>query len=433
MLGHYRVLDLTDNESMIAGMVLADLGAEVIAIEPPEGNPARLRGPFAGDQPGPDTSLPWAAWARNKRSVTADLGTDEGRERVRQLAATADVIFESAVPGEMAAHGLGYDDLAEANPALVYVSITPFGSDGPKASYAATDLTVAAASGEMAITGDHDRSPLRISVPQAGLHGGIEGAQAALIALRERKHSGLGQHIDVSSQAALAQATQSTILSAAVGTVQSERFRGGVSLSGLTIPLVWKTIDGYASLTFLFGPGIGPFSQRLMDWILEEGGCDEATRSKDWIGYQALLASGEETPDEYRRVLGVIAAFMATKTKAELLEEGMKRRLLIVPMSSIEDLHDSPQFADRDYWWDVEEDAAPVAGRYPGALAKLSETPIGRGSPAPSIGADDGAPLLDRVPAVERNRGPGRTTAERREGARSDVGHGRPRGHTGDG
>ncbi len=402
MLQHYRVLDLTDDESMIAGMILADLGADVIAVEPPQGNAARQRGPFAGNEPGPDRSLPWAAWARNKRSVTADLEADAGRQRLRQLATTADVLIESTTPGVMAARGLGFDDLTALNPALVYVSVTAFGQDGPKAGYAATDLTIAAAAGEMSITGDDDRAPLRLAIPQARLHAGAEAAQAVLIALRERKRSGLGQHVDVSAQAALAQAMQSYILAAAVGDIDPARFRGGVKMSGRPSPLIWQAADGYASVTFAFGVAIGPFSRRLMEWVCEEGGCDEETRDKDWIGYRGLLASGEEPIEEYLRVLGVLAAFFQTKTKAELLAAAMEKRLLIVPASSIGDLHDSPQFADRDYWREGAD--WPVAGRYPGPFAHLVGTPIEQGGPAPAVGAhdDDLEAILGRTSEVER-------------------------------
>lgn len=388
MLSHYRVLDLTDDRGLIGGMILADLGADVIAIEPPEGNPARRRGPFAHDIDDGDHSLNWWSYARNKRSMTADLASEAGRERLRKLAATADVLIESAGPGQMDAIGLGYDALAEGNPGLVYVSISGFGADGPKAGYAASDLVIAASSVEMAITGDHDRAPLRIGLPQSGLHAGAEAAQAALIALRERTRSGLGQHIDVSAQTSLMQATQSIALAHAVGDVDTSRFTGGVNLSGLPIPLVWKAKDGYASVTFLFGAAIGPFSRRLMEWIYEEGGCDEATRDKDWLNYTGLLVSGQEPPAEYQRVLQTVGAFVASKTKEELLREAMARRLLIVPLSAIGDLHDSPQFAARDYWHDVPaEDGRSV--RYPGAFARLSATPLDLGDTAPAIGQHD--------------------------------------------
>lgn len=402
MLSAYRVVDLTDERGLIAGMMLADLGADVIAVEPPGGNRARGQGPFAGGIEDGEHSLPWWAYARHKRSMTADLESDEGRERVRALVASADVLLESFDVGYLESIGLGYEALSEGNPGLVYASITPFGSSGPKAGYAASDLTIAASSGQMAMTGDDDLPPVRIGVPQAATHAGAVAAQGVLVALRERKRSGLGQQVDVSAQTALMASTQSTILSTAVGDVDSVRFTGGVSLSGLPIPLVWRAADGFVSVTFLFGAAIGPFSRRLMEWIHEEGGCDEATRDKDWIGYTELLMSGAEPPSEYQRVLGVVGAFLATKTKAELLAEAMSRRLLIVPMSSIEDLHESVQFADREYWWDVEREGKSV--RFPGAFARMSGTPLEPGEPAPSVGQHDGeyATAVTRVPQIER-------------------------------
>ncbi len=405
MLSAYRVVDLTDERGLIAGMILADLGADVIAVEAPGGNRARGRGPFADGIEDGDHSLTWWAYARHKRSMTADLESEAGRERVRALVASADVLLESFDVGYLDGIGLGYEALSAGNPGLVYASITPFGTDGPKAGYAASDLTIAASSGEMALTGDDDRAPVRIGVPQAGAHAGAVAAQGVLVALRARKRSGLGQLVDVSAQTALMAATQSSILSAAVGDADTVRFTGGVSLSGLPIPLVWRASDGFVSLTFLFGAAIGPFSRRLMEWIEEAGGCDEATRDKDWLNYTQLLMSGEEPPAEYQRVLGVVGAFLATKTKAELLEEAMSRRLLIVPMSSIGDLHDSIQFADRDYWWDVEREGRSV--RFPGAFARMSATPLEVGEPAPSVGQHDGEyeAAVERVPQIERIEG----------------------------
>ena len=127
MLSPYRVLDLTNERGLLCGQMLADLGADVVAIEPPEGSSARRLGPFAGDEPDPERSLYWWAYARNKRSITLDITTAKGRDRLLELAADADFLIESEVPGRMAELGLGYDDLAAANPALVYVSTAPSG------------------------------------------------------------------------------------------------------------------------------------------------------------------------------------------------------------------------------------------------------------------------------------------------------------------
>jgi crotonobetainyl-CoA:carnitine CoA-transferase CaiB-like acyl-CoA transferase len=281
----------------------------------------------------------------------------------------------------MAELGLAYEDVAAVNPALIYVSISAFGQTGPKANYAESDLIVNAAGGLE--TGDSDRAPLRFSVPLIYHHAGAEAAGAALIAHHERRRSGRGQHVDVSAQQALAQATQSVILAASVGAEQGKRVTGGWVLGGLTIPLVWQAADGYVSLLFTFGNSFGRFSRRLMEWLHEEDFCDESTRDKDWIGYAGLLGNGTEPVAEYLRVLGLIREFTRTRTKAELMAEALKRRLLITPMATVDELLASEQFATRDYWRALDH---PGPARYPGPFAKLSETPIQYRLGAPTLG-----------------------------------------------
>src|SRR5271170_2509789 len=154
MLSPYRVLDLTTERGLLCGQMLGDLGADVIKVEPPGGSAARMIPPFLGDQPHPDRSLYWWAYNRNKRSVTVDLARPQGREIVFDLVRGADFLVESFNPGYLESLGLGYDALAALNPALIYVSITPFGQDGPKANYADADLIVMAAGGPLILTGD---------------------------------------------------------------------------------------------------------------------------------------------------------------------------------------------------------------------------------------------------------------------------------------
>lgn len=383
----YRVLDLTDERGLVCGQILADLGADVIALEPPGGNKARRVGPFAGDATDdPEASLWWASYARNRRSAVIDIESEEGKQQLLDLVRGADFLIESFEPGYLAGLGLDYESLAAVNPALIHVSITPFGSTGPKAGYAATDMIVMAASGPLVATGDSDRAPLRMGVPQAHLHAGAEAACGALVAHRERLASGRGQHVDVSAQQAAAAAMQSFILTSAIGEKDITRVTGGVSISGITLPLVWKVKDGYVSLTFFFGTAMGPFSRRLMEWMYEEGACDEAMRDKDWIGYALLLLNGEEPEEEYRKVLDAVAAFLREKTKAELLDEAIRRRLLIVPISTVTDLDQSPQFAAREFWQELDTPSLGRSVKTPGAFARLSRTPIRHRFGAPRIG-----------------------------------------------
>ncbi len=190
MLSPYRVLDLTTERGLLCGQMLGDLGADVIKVEPPGGSPARMIPPFVGDEPHRDRSLYWWAYNRNKRSITVDLEHPDGREIVFDLVRRADFLIESFNPGYMDSLGLDYAALGGLNPKLIYVSITPFGQDGPKASYADSDLIVMAAGGPQVLTGDDDRPPVRLSVPQGYLHASGDAAVGAMLAHHERVRSG---------------------------------------------------------------------------------------------------------------------------------------------------------------------------------------------------------------------------------------------------
>ena len=357
MLSPYRVLDLSDERGLLCGHILAGLGADVVLVEPPGGSPARSAPPLYGDAPEGEQSLYWAAYARDRRSVELDLDAPRGQEQLRRLAASADILIESSDPGVMAGRGLGFHDLAEVNPALVYVSITPFGQDGPKADYLATDLTVAAASGTLHIAGYPDARPVRVSAPQAWLHGGAEAAGAALVALTERIRSGHGQQVDVSIQQAMNLGAMGQTVNAAAGAPETVRVAGGAVIGPVTLRLIWEAKDGHVSLTYFFGNAIGPFTRRLMEWICDEGGCDEATRDKDWIAYAALLQRGDEPYEEFDRVINVVSDFLKARTKAELMLEAQKRRLLILPVATVDEVLQNPQLEARGYWRSL-----PVAG-----------------------------------------------------------------------
>ena len=320
LLSPYRVLDLTDQRGMLAGQILADLGADVIAIEPPDGSSARAVGPFAGDDPGPDRSLFWWAYARNKRGITCNLDHPDGQDLIRQLAAGADFVLESADPGAMPARGLGYDDLSADHDGLIYTSISAFGQSGPKAGYQATDLVLMAAGGPLILSGGAGEAPVRVSVPQAWSHASGEAAIAAMVALRARSKIGRGQYIDISAQQSVAAATMSANLAASIGAAETARVAGGMAVGPFTGKLIWEVADGYISLTFLFGSGIGPFSQRLFNWMYDEGECSQDDRDLDWIGLGAEFISGARPLSDWARLMEVVGAFLKKRTRAELFD-----------------------------------------------------------------------------------------------------------------
>ena len=203
-LAGIRVLDLATPAAEIAGRVFADLGAEVIKIEPPGGCASRRTPPFdLGKEGDPEGSLYWRAFGLGKKSVVLDLERADERARFLGLVRGADVLIESFTPGTLDALGLGYEALRRENESLLHVSVTPFGQSGPDAKSPASDLTLAAAGGLLNMQGDRDRPPVPIGWPETSHHGAVQAAADAILALWERRRTGLGQQLDSSMQAAV--------------------------------------------------------------------------------------------------------------------------------------------------------------------------------------------------------------------------------------
>ncbi len=386
LLGGVRVLDLATPRAEMAGRVLADMGAEVIKIEPPAGAESRRLPPFSDEDS--ERSLYWAAMGFGKRSVVIDIDDEQGRADLLALIGGADVLIETFDPGEMAKRGLGYDDLKTAHPDLIYVSVTPFGQDGPWASRAATDLTIEAAGGLVGLQGDGDRPPLPVGYPQASIHAGVQAAADATIALRERDLSGLGQHLDVSMQAAIVW----TLMHATgfppntgddpPGTCAD---RGGPP-NELMFP-IHPTLDGYVVFNIVPG-GLGlRHSSKVMRWIAECGELMGELADVDIDEWVANLGrAAMEDPAEAGRQIALATEnlhhFVAKRTMAECYERAVADGFMMAPLYTVKDVADDKHLAERDYWIEVE------GKRYPGAFAKLSGTPLQLDRPAPTLGQD---------------------------------------------
>jgi crotonobetainyl-CoA:carnitine CoA-transferase CaiB-like acyl-CoA transferase len=402
LLDAYRVVDFTNERGLLAGRLLADLGADVVQIEPPEGSSARRVGPFSPD----GESLYWDAYAANKRGVTCDVETPAGRESALGLCAEADFVFESETPGVMARRGLAYDDVRAVNPHVVYVSITPFGSDGPKARYADSEIVLWAAGGPLAAHRDGDRPPLRVSVPQAYLHAAADAAGGALVAHLARRRTGAGQHVDVSVVQSVTQATLSRILATAVGDPQGSRLVADArtldqsgSGSG-TVATKWRVHDGYVELHLAIGPAAGRFTNNLFAWLREERGCDEQLAAVDWAEVPRLVAEGAFPLAELEHARAVVADFLARRTKRELIEAALERKLLAGPILTVADIAESPQLEARRFWVEL--------GRVlPGPFARVSSDAFAFRRPAPRLGEHNAQVVAKTVRGIEP--GPGRS------------------------
>ncbi len=234
-------------------------------------------------------------------------------------------------------------------------------------------------------------------MPQAYLHGGAEAAGAALVAHHARQRTGHGQHVDVSAQQAIAQATMSAILAAPVGDAAAQRFAGGAKVGPFTSPggvkigpliirMVWSAADGYVTLAFSLATFFAPFNRRLIEWMYEEDFCDAATFDIDWEVLPYQLTAGPEALETFERVQDMVAIFLRAKTKAELWQGAIERQLLLAPLVTTDEIVASEQLAARSYWQDVQHPEWDQTFRYPGPFAKSHPTPIIYRYPPPGIG-----------------------------------------------
>ena len=390
MLHGTRVLDLTHEPGFFAGKLLGDLGADVIKIEPPAGDPARRRPPFWGDVVDPDRSLLWLAMNTSKRGITLDLERPRGRELLLDLAARADVVLETAPPGALTARGLGWAELHARHRGLVLCSITPFGQTGPYAHWRGSDLTVSAMSGNLYATGDPDRAPVRCALPVSYYHGGLEAAVGVLLALTARDRSGEGQHVDVSLHEAMVMPN--------IGTAAMFRMTGhrGARAGAFTRPErsvareIWPCKDGFVSFALRGGAARVPGLVAMVRYMDEHGMASAALKAVDWQAHNLNLL-GQAEVDALSEEFG---AFFRTRTAAELYDAACTRNLMLAPINTPREISASRQLAAREFFVEVEN---PGRGRlrYPGAFARATaaggETgPIGIRRPAPRLGEHTG-------------------------------------------
>ena len=409
-LAGVRVVDLATTRAELAGRVLADLGAQVIKIEPPGGVDARRLPPFRSSAPdgSVEGSLYWATVGLGKRSVVLDITSASDRATLLGLIDGADILIESFDPGVMSGLDLGYDALAARNPGLVYTSVTPFGQTGPKAHAPAIDLTIEAAGGLVGLQGDGDRPPLAIGLPQASFHGGVQAAADSLIALYERNHSGLGQHLDVSMQAAMvwtlmnATGYPANIGGNPPGTSEFRNDERPTLLPGMRPPRTLQCRDGWVVIG-TYQPGIG---ERTLDgmlrWAGDEGASSPDLTHRGWLTYMNDLVGGTLSVTDFNRGYDAIAEFVATKSKRQLLDGALERKLLLAPIHDVCDIRADPQLADRDYWTNVGGDS------HPGPFVRLAVTPIRMDTPAPRLGGDQALAAQPQPirPAIKPRKSP---------------------------
>jgi len=375
------------------------LGADIIKVERPGGDPARNVGPFLNDIPDPERSLSWHAFNTSKRSITLDIESPEGREELKKLVETADFFIESFPPGYLDGLGLGYEALSNINPGLIVTSITPFGQTGPYRDMKASELTLWAMSGTLITCGYPDRAPVGPGTPQAYLHGALHGAVGTALALHGRNLTSKGQHVDVSILEALLRlpvtGPQSWLHKRFLSNRAGNRQGYPPHLAPL---LVWPCRGGEIMFN-MWGGVFGRLVQRLVDWMNESG---RAGHLKDvnWNKLDVMTLSPEDLAANEKAFL----AFFAEHTKEELAEEAFKRLFPLAPVRNMAEVFADKQLRARDFLVEVENPALGGKVVYPGAPFKLSETPCTPPTAAPRIG-EHNAEIRAELAAATRTSG----------------------------
>ena len=392
MLSPYRALDLTDERGFLAGKLLGDLGADVIKIEKPGGDPSRRIGPFYHDIPDPEKSLYWMGFNTNKRGITLDIETADGQVIFKRLVKSADFVVESFATGYMEQLGLGYSNLSPINRGIIMAAVSSFGQTGPYKDYKAADIVIWALSGIGYLTGDADRPPLMTSFPISYFFAAMSAAVGALVALSHRAITGEGQYVDAPAQLGLGWATgpeaqglwgidknivkrSGRIYQRAVPDVDGE-------VKYVKHPIAYECQDGAVKF-FPFTQGGSLLSTlALTKWVIDESMASETLKNFDWgtLNWQTV---SQETVDE---ITLSFSRFFLNHTKAELWAGAQKRGIMLYPVLTPKDILEFEQLNIRDYWEEVEYPELGTSITYPGAFAKITEAPCQIRRRAPLIG-----------------------------------------------
>lgn len=372
MLSPYRVLDLTDEKGLLCGRILGDLGADVIKIERPGGDPARNLGPFYHDEPDPEKSLFWFALNTSKRGITLNIQTADGKEIFKKLVKTADFVIESFPPEYMDKLGLGYSELEKLNPAVIMVSISPFGQTGPYKDYKAPDIVAWAMSNHMFRYPGEERAPVRISHhSQAYLHAGLQAALGATIALYHRKLAGEGQQVDVSIRESVIPITR----------------RGDQSLVMRTnLRPVWPCKDGYVLYLFHMGALARAFTLPFIEFMDSRGMADDFLKDTDWPSIDLSTTPQEIRDSMQEHINELLSKFFLAHTKKEIFEGALKHHAILLPVAATDDILVNEQLIGRGFWKEIEYPELGTSISHPGDFIYASETPPRISRRAPLIG-----------------------------------------------
>jgi crotonobetainyl-CoA:carnitine CoA-transferase CaiB-like acyl-CoA transferase len=392
-LAGLRVIEMGGANGQYCGKLLADMGAEVLKVEPPAGDDARRVGPFADDVPDPNRSLFFWYYNTNKRGVTLDLDHADGRALLRKLLAAAEIVVDSYPPGYLDELGLGYDALVAdgtLSPSTIYTCITPFGRTGPWRDLRACDLTQMALSGIMDSCGYDDvpgAPPIRPDGHHAAHIGGVYAFCGTLVALYHRDRTGEGQLLDVSMHEACACTTEGAFPEWEYFRRPVLRQTGRHSAPAPTPPWQYRTTDGRH--VNMIGGGIPRNASAwrpLLDWMEAKERVEDL---REPLYAEVITQPAHRRGEHARHMSDVIGRFVQSLTAEEMYRGGQALHMPWAPVRSPEENLDDPHWRDRGFFVEAEH---PELGRtvtYPGAPYRFTRTPWSLRRRAPLLGEDN--------------------------------------------
>jgi benzylsuccinate CoA-transferase BbsE subunit len=387
-----RVLDLATNAVAYASRLLADLGAEVIRVEPPGGSALRSTAPQRMVN-GNVASCAHAFWNANKKSVTLDFEQAEGRKLFGDLIAKSDIVIETFAPGTLATWGLGYDEMKRRNPGIILISVTPYGQSGPRAKFRATDLTLLAAGGLLSLGGYPETGPVAVPGEQGYLASAIFGAVAALKALLEREGTNHGQWIDVSGQECIAFALEDAVPEWYLNRTVRKRTGDKAREAGTG---VYPCMDGYVSMV-AGRLGTAKAFKTLCRWVAESG----TPRGNELLEERWQDFKYRQSKEGIDRFETIFATFCATRSKQELYREGQARQIAIAPVNSVADVVENEQLCANGYFRSVDDPDLRALVTFPGPPYRLANTPAGVRTPAAIVGEHNHAIYVGELGLTE--------------------------------
>ena len=379
-LSGIRVLDMSGLAGQYCGKQFADLGADVILVEPVAGSPVRREGPFLDGRPHIEYSLQFAYFNAGKRGIAIDLDQEAGQHILRELAKDADLVIESERPGTLDARGLDYGSLLALNPGLVVTSITPFGQTGPYALYEAEDIVALALGGLLYLGGYAGTSPIAAHGNQAYLAAAQFASVASMMVLLSAADGGkrTGRHVDVSIQECVTMGMETAIQFYDLEKTVRKRGSGQQAMAGVG---VFDCLDGQI---YLMAGGIAAtqFWENLVNWLIDDG-VGEARQLLEpaWQSHDYLA-----TPEANSIFEGFFAPFARKYTKAYLYQNGQARRIPLCPVNTPRDILASRQLGYREFFVSQQHTASGRGLIVPGAPYRLEATPWRQARPAPRLG-----------------------------------------------